>query len=294
MSVRARTRPAAAVRLRARVRGISAALFAAVLAACAHGAPRPAHAACGQVLFAGNSVIYTNNLPAIFVELAAAQDGGGACRADLIARGGATLSELEEDIARQLASGTYSALVLQEKGGSDLCVLDTQERASAACQRLIASHVRLAEAARAHNVRVLYLGTYQFVPEASQALVNAERELAYRMGARHIPLSERLRAARGQQPALPWLHADGSHPGLAASVLMAALVHKELAGSLPPSAALCSRIALYAPEWTPFPVTPHQVLTAPAAGRRCLLSDEQMRAVFDAAATAGTAPEPLQ
>lgn len=281
-----------------RARGVLAALFIAALSTGAQGAQRPVQSTCGRVLFAGNSVIYTNNLPAVFMELAAAQ-GGGICRADLIARGGATLSELEDGIVRQLASDTYSTLVLQEKGASDLCVLDTRERASAACRRLIASHVHLAQAARARGVRVLYLGTYQFVPEASQALVQAERELAARMGAHHIPVSERLRAARGAQPALPWLHADGSHPGPAATVLMAALVYRELAGTLPHRAALCARIVRYAPEWKPAAVTPHEVLTAPAAGRRCLLSVEQTQMVLAAASATGgaareTAAEPRQ
>jgi len=39
--------------------------------------------------------------------------------------------------------------------------------------------------------------------------------------------------ARDRAPGLPWLHADGGHPGIATTELMAVLLYSGLTGSAP-------------------------------------------------------------
>src|SRR4029079_9791790 len=93
--------------------------LALCVSACAT-AIRPAQRV-QRVLFVGNSVTYTNNLPAMFAELANAQGGKDTFAVDLLATGGATLAGLARDprVPERLASGDYAAVVLQERGGDD-------------------------------------------------------------------------------------------------------------------------------------------------------------------------------
>lgn len=238
-----------------------------------------------RVLFIGNSVTYTNNLPARFAELARAQGGEARFEVDLLARGGATLAQFADDpvAVERITSGDYAAVVLQERGGDDLCVLDAADRAMPDCQRGIDAHVRLASMARDHGAVVAYLGTYQFVPGASQALVAAERELAEQMHARHLSLSERLRVAREGAPDLPWIDADGAHPGVATTELMAALLYDSLSGSPPKPATVCTTSASYPPGWKHAGLVSHRELLSPVSAERCLLDARQMKRVLRAA-----------
>jgi hypothetical protein len=264
--------------------------LACALALCVSACATAIHPAqrVQRVLFVGNSVTYTNNLPAMFAELANAQGGKDTFAVDLLATGGATLAKLALDprVQERVASGDYAAVVLQERGGDDFCVLDAADRATPDCQQVVQAHLRLAGLARAHGAVVLYLGTYQFAPGASQALAKAERQLADEMGATHVQVSERLRLARDRDPGLPWLHADGGHPGIATTELMAALVYASLERSTVTPGPVCTTSALYAPNWAHAGLVSHDELLAPASPRRCLLTAAQMQAVIRAAADA--------
>jgi len=83
-----------------------------------------AEPAVQRVLFIGNSLTYVNSLPAIFEQVAQAQPGGMRYRADMYVRGGATLAQHDKEPALHalLDSGNYQVVVLQERGGNDLCV----------------------------------------------------------------------------------------------------------------------------------------------------------------------------
>lgn len=255
----------------------------ALLASCAStGTARGTQ----RVLFVGNSVIYTNNLPAVFERIADAQPDAPAYHVDMFARGGSTLTELGQDsrVLDLLASGRYDAVVLQERGGDDLCVLAPEDRESASCQALIDSHVRLASLAREHRARVLYLGTYQLAPGASQALVRAERRLGTQMAAQYVEISERLRGLRESQPELPWLYVDKGHPGIATTALMGVLLYETLNGNAPIPFELCTGAELYTPKWKHDGIAPHAEIVSKIWPTRCLLSQSQMDAITQSAA----------
>lgn len=259
-----------------------AAVLLALLASCAHDrtavTPR-------RILFIGNSVLYTNNLPAIFGRMADAQQAGPAYRVDMVARGGASLSQWagDERLLASITSGRYDAVVLQERGGDDLCVLDAQDRQTPACQALIDGHVRLARLAREHGARVFYLGTYQQVPEISAALVRAESTLGTQMQAQYVEVSERLRALRALRPDLPWLYSDNAHPGMAMTALMGVLLYEALGGSAPVPSELCTGAELYTPQWKHDGVAVHAQLVANVQPSRCLLDAAQMQVIVQAA-----------
>jgi len=224
-----------------------------------------------RVLFVGNSVIYTNNLPAVFERIVATQSLASEYRVDMFARGGATLTELVQDvrILDLLASSRYDIVVLQERGGDDLCVLASADRETASCKALIDSHVRLARLVRTYGGQVLYLGTYQLAPGASQALVRAERSLATQMLAQYVEISEGLRNLRESQPQLPWLHVDKGHPGIATTALMGVRIYETLTGNSPLPFEFCTGVELYPHNWTHDGLTPHLEMIADIQRTRC-------------------------
>lgn len=74
-----------------------------------------------QVLFVGNSLTYVGNLPAVLEALAA--DNGKSLQADMLVKGGATLTQWLESgaVQRALQARHYDYVVLQERGNDFAC-----------------------------------------------------------------------------------------------------------------------------------------------------------------------------
>jgi hypothetical protein len=235
-----------------------------------------------RILLVGNSIIYTNNLPAVFTQIVRVQPYRDEYHVDIFARGGATLTEWarEPRLLDALASSRYDIVVLQEKGGDDLCVLDPQDRKKDDCQTLIDSHIRLASLARKYGARVLYLGTYQSMPQISKELVRAERELSTMMNAEYVEISERWQSLRQSQPQFPWLYADNGHPGIATTALMGVALYETLSGHAGRPFDLCLGAELYTPKWRHAGVAADTETVADAQPSRCLLERAQMDAII--------------
>lgn len=256
------------------------------LASCASFAPPLDEQ---RVLLVGNSVIYTNNLPAVLAHVDEAAPSGATYRFDMLARGGATLVELAQDAAvvQMLESGRYDVVLFQERGGDGFCVLQPEDRRSTDCQELIDGHIGLADKARANGARVLYLGTYQLAPDASKTLVQAEHTLAEQMGATYVEVSERLQKLRSSAPDLPWLYVDNGHPGIATTALMALLIHEALEGETFVPPGLCTSAEMYTPGWKHQSVAYHADLTSKVQPKRCLLDPLELAVI-----ASGAAPDP--
>lgn len=190
------------------------------------------------VLFVGNSVTYSNNLPGIVEDVSA-----GALVADMFVQPGATLSDLLRDrrLERLLKSGKYAVVVAQEQGGNVLCMHGVEERSSAPCQEMRQAHLEIARMARESGARVIYLGTYQPVPVVSKAMVRIERQLSESMDAGYAQISEKARQMGRQRPDLPWFQQDGVHPGIAMTALMAVTVTEAITGQALDVQPLCPR-----------------------------------------------------
>jgi hypothetical protein len=254
---------------------------------CMIGAAHAREPAEQRVLFIGNSLTYVNSLPAIFELVANAQPGSPRYRADMYVRGGASLTELDQDPQLQalLDSGDYQVVVLQERGGNDLCIHAPAYEVyrDEHCDALIATHLKLARQARAHGATVLYLGTYQSLPNVSALQVSAEMELSTRMAASYVEISDTLRRQQVAHPGLPWLYADRSHPGIATTTLMALRAYQALDhGRTPRPFRLCSASSLYTTRLRGHAFVPHEELTEPAGPSQCLLEEAQMRLITDA------------
>jgi hypothetical protein len=173
-----------------------------------------------RVLFVGNSITYRNDLPAHFAAVATAMRDAPV-EAAMIAGSG---EHIDQHAARgivqhELASGRYTALVLQEFGRGLVCD-DQVAQMGFDCAASHAAHRALSSAARAQGMRVVLLGSYSMFDDDASALESAERELAASIGAAHVGFGD-VPTLRARMPARLWLDADNAHPGLDLTLLMA-------------------------------------------------------------------------
>jgi hypothetical protein len=142
---------------------------------------------------------------------------------DMIARAGAALEDYDHDpvVMHALATGGYTDVVLQERGGNATCTPGCEHRL-AAFERTDQATVALTNDARAGGARVYYLGTWQRASrEISEGEVRGEQRIATLAGIPLIELSETRRRLMETYPDAAWTHADGEHPGQAMTALMA-------------------------------------------------------------------------
>jgi hypothetical protein len=251
-----------------------------LLALCALSAPAPAADPPRRLLLIGNSITYTNNLPALLYELLKTQGRAAGVTIDMFVRGGATVRDLGRDprLGAALNSGRYDAVVIQEQGGNTLCAGSPAQRAADPCRQMIAAHLELARRARSAGAIVYYLGTYQDAV-ASQALVASESWLAGQMDARYIEMSQTLLALRTRNPDLAWFHERDRHPGIMLSVVMADRIYLSLYGAYPSPAPLCTPARLYSPGEKLDGLVRFPGLNAARGPMRCVATAEEARLI---------------
>lgn len=194
-----------------------------------------------KVLFVGNSLTYVGNVPAVYSALA--QANGRDSPSYMIVRGGATLSQRVGDgsVARALEEGSYTHLVIQERGGDLMCLFGTDS-----CTQAREAVLALADIGRRNGAAVLLLGTYQPDPSASRRLIESESEVARNADIPYIEVSGRLQRLRGMAPELSWFFAaDDFHPGRDLALLSAILVYHAIHGELPQPGPLTVTAPIY-------------------------------------------------
>jgi hypothetical protein len=216
-----------------------------------------------KILFVGNSLTYVGNLPAVLETLA--QANGKSLQADMLVKGGATLSEWvrEGAVPRALAASHYDDVVLQERGFDFACGFGPQVcKDSRHALRALAGIVRKAGA------KPILMGTYQVAPDASRAIVAAESKAARSDAMPYIAVSGRLNEGRKKFPYADWF-ARGGHPGHDLVLLEAVLLYRQLYASLPQAKALEVRAPMFVPGSKfapPDPVSLPLLLEVPLAG----------------------------
>lgn len=213
-------------------------LFLACVFATVAGAAAPNPV---RILFIGNSLTYVNNLPAVFTTLAAAN--GHALQADMLVKGGATLTQWLDggDVSRALVATHYDYVVLQERGNDFACGFGPE-----ACKDSRSALRALAQLARDRGARPILMGTYQVSHDASEALVAAESRAAGAENVPYIDVSRPLNAGREHTPYDNWF-AKAGHPGHALVLLETVLLYQQLYGSLPEAKSLDVRAPMFVP-----------------------------------------------
>lgn len=185
-----------------------------------------------HVLVLGNSLSYANNLPALLNALDDAQPGPPRLHAELLAEPGGSLADRWDDgiAARELRTGRWQVLVLQERGGTLACLATPERRGEPECQASVAAHRNFAALAKASGARVVLLGTWG--PDAiwQAQLGRGLRQLAGRVGAEPLDAGAMLRAQEKVHPS-PAMTSDRiGHPTLDASLLIAQALYRQLTG----------------------------------------------------------------
>ena len=252
-----------------------------------------------RVLFVGNSLTYVNNLPRLVRALAASQPGGPAVETASYVIPGAELDELWDDghAATALREDRFDVVVLQERGGLLSCI--ARNTRDPECRRSDIAHRHFAELAGERGARVLLLMTW---PPARGNDLNDARELrnrgerladaygrfATRLGSGGtrvsvVPAATALYDfAQGRKP--EDVLADGVHPSVQASLLMAAQLYTAITGRAPDPADLLIDFPLLPPNAMILPDAPMESQPQIAGdGSKVMLKAEAVAPYYAAA-----------
>lgn len=202
-----------------------------------------------RVLFIGNSLTYTNDLPAL-VQFLAAADGREISFSAVTAPDHSLEDHWHrgvEEVIRQ----TRAQVVVMQQGPSSLP--SSREHLTEWSRRL-AGPIR--EAGGEPFLLMVWPDAHRM--EAFDAVRDSYAGAAQAVGASLIPAGESWRAAWRMEAGLPLFGRDGFHPSLAGSVVTALTVYKVL---FPDSRGDCPPISL--PD---LPEEQYHILCAAAAG----------------------------
>lgn len=199
------------------------AVCSAALVGAGARAAEPPHL---RVLFVGNSLTATNDLPGAVASLAAAV-GRVRIESEVVAPGGYSLEDHWTDGTAKTAldSGRFDVVVFQQ-GPSSL---------ASSRVNLVEWMGRWAAEARAHGARPALLTVW---PERVRfsvfpAVIANHRAAARSSNAALFPAGVAWLAALRQQPPLRVYGPDGFHPSRLGTYLTAAVVYAGLTGTLP-------------------------------------------------------------
>lgn len=197
-------------------------LAALTLAACSSTGPSDASF---RVLFIGNSLTYTNNLPAV-VEYLGDLPGAQPVSTDIVAVPDFSLADhlARGDAASRIRRGGWDVVVLQQ-GPSGL----PESRVE-----LIASTRQFEELTAPVGARLALFGVWPANnrPTAFDSVTASYAAAAGAVGGRLLPAGLAWTLAWQEQPGLPLYGPDGFHPGPFGTLLAALVVYQGLTGHM--------------------------------------------------------------
>ena len=212
-------------------------LISAALA-CAGMLPAHAQSTVGaapplRVLLVGNSLTYTNNLPALLRAVGAAQ--GTPIATESYAAPGGTLIERwnEGHVADALRNRSFDAVVLQEKGGHlAACMASAQEQRKAPCASSVRAYTEIAKLAAGKGAKVFVFATWGPDERWQGKLDRSSRLIANKVSGKVFDAAGALEALRQAQPGID-LYPDGTHPSTQGSLMLALVLYRDITGSTP-------------------------------------------------------------
>lgn len=186
-----------------------------------------------RVLLVGNSLTYTNNLPALLRAVGASQ--GVPIATETYAAPGGTLAARQDDghAANALRARTFDAVLLQEQGGRlAACPASAVEQRKAPCAASMHAYRDLASIARDNGATVLLFNTWAADDRSQARVTRSTRMLAETYAARVFDAAGAIDAMRKAQPDAP-PYPDGTHPSTRASLMLALVLYRDITGSAP-------------------------------------------------------------
>lgn len=223
---------------------LALALALGVAAAACTGAPpasQPTAASSGtlRVLFLGNSYTYSNNLPRMVEEFAAAAAAGGRrIETRMIAPGGASLADhlANRSTLEAIRTGRWDYVVLQEQSQlGAVYLVNGEPRVGNAEAFFTAARALDAEIRKAGAKTVLYhTWARRDAPDSDRAMLDyAYAHLARELKVLRAPVGPAWQQARAELRGASLYADDGSHPSTAGSYLAAAVIYATLTGKSP-------------------------------------------------------------
>lgn len=245
-----------------------------------------------SVLFVGNSLTYTNNLPLFLEKLAATQ--GKSIDSEMLVSGGATISEKLNDhsLAAAVQQTPADYIVLQEKGGELFCAATQNRRTEPACRTLINNYQAAKKLGDNISAGTIILGTYQFLQEANYYLIEAEQWLSQETNSAYVNVANPWAYGRETMPGFKWLHADGGHPGKDLTLLMSILLYKELLDDWPVAMDFVIEGPVYAPNqrFNGERIASQQTLDDLSSNTTIRIAEERVQTLIDIAKHANKNP----
>lgn len=206
-----------------------AALLAAPLRSNAQVTPPPREY---RVLMVGNSLTYTNNLPALLRAVGASQ--GTRITTETYASPGGSLAERWRDghAADALRARKFDVVVLQEMGGKIAGCLATPDQRKAPCAASVHAYTAFASLANAGGAKTLVFTTWGPDDRWQGRLNRSARTIADKSSASVFNAAGALRALRKVEPEVA-LFPDGTHPSTQASLMLALALYQDITGIAP-------------------------------------------------------------
>lgn len=203
------------------------------------GAALPAHAQQSatpgreyRVLLVGNSLIYTNNLPALLRAVGAAQ--GTPITTETFAAPGGTLIERwnEGHVAKAMRTQKFDVVVLQEMGGQVGCLTSAARSRTAPCAASERAHEAFARLANEQGTKTMLFTDWSHDKRTQGRIRGGMRMLSKNTEATVFDAAGVLEA---MQQAMPGTspYPDGTHPSTQASLMLALALYRDIAGVTP-------------------------------------------------------------
>src|SRR6478672_5808024 len=185
-----------------------------------------------RVLLVGNSLTYTNNLPALLRAVGASR--GVAITTETDAAPGGTIAERWHDgkAAEALRSRTFDAVVLQEIGTRLGCLASASQSRTAPCAASVQAHEGFVALANERGAKPLLFTTWARDERGQGRINGGMRQLAKKTGATVFDAAGAIEALHKTQPDTP-SYPDGTHPSTQASLMLAVALYREITGSAP-------------------------------------------------------------
>lgn len=207
-----------------------AVLLAASLPSSAQSTPAPREY---RVLLAGNSLIYTNNLPALLRAVGASQ--GVTITTETYAEPGGMLAQRMKDghLSEALRNRKFDVVVLQEQGGKlAACMAGVQEQRTAPCAASLRAYTETAALATERGAKTLVFTTWGPDDRWQAKLDRSAKMIADKASAQVFNAAGTLRALRKASPDVT-LFPDGTHPSTQASLMLALALYRDITGITP-------------------------------------------------------------
>ena len=190
-----------------------------------------------RVLLVGNSLTYTNNLPALLRAVGASQ--GTPITTETYVAPGGTLSERWRDgnAADALRTRKFDVVVLQEIGGQVGCLASASRTRTAPCAATVQAHKGFAALAKASGAKTLLFTTWSHDERMQGRIHGGMRKLAKDTGATVFNAAGAIASLHKAQPgSTPY--PDGTHPSTQASLMLAVALYRDITGTAPAPKAL--------------------------------------------------------